>query len=76
MSSLTSYKQYNIRKVHLEQKVFVFNHTLVLCLQSYWYSKCGPGVYPMRVGPALIGLKTSRPTTALLQSHDMGRHIA
>ena len=30
----------------------------------------------MRVGPALIGLKTSRPTTALLQSHDVGGHIA
>lgn len=30
MGSLTSYKKtkkHNLRKVHLEQKVFVFNHT-------------------------------------------------
>ena len=73
--SLTSYKKYNIRKVHLEQKVFVFNHTLVLCLQSSWYFKCGSGVYPMKVRSTLTGLKTSRPTTALLESDDVGGHI-
>ena len=55
---------------------FCFQSYSVFCLQSYWYSKCGSGVYPMRVRSALTGLKNSRSTTALLQSHDVGGHMA
>lgn len=69
-------QSYQLQKVQYKKGTFGEG----FCFQSYSLFSvfsycCGSGVYPMRVRSTLIGLKTSRPTTALLESDDVGGHI-